>query len=135
MRNYLRHPTDIPIRYRLSDNRHSGSELLRNVGQGGLCFQTAQFIATGTELHITIALHGPPFEADGTVIWCKHCENAYEVGVRFRDEETEFAVRMVEQACQIEHYKREVLKKEGRVLNGEEAAEEWIAKFADQFPV
>ncbi len=134
MRSYLRHPTDIPIRYRLSDNRQSGSELLRNVGHGGLCFQTSHFIASGTELHITIALYGPPFEADGVVVWCKPLAKVYEVGVQFQDEETEFAVRMVEQACQIEHYKREVLTNEGRVLDGEEAAEEWIEKFAKQFP-
>lgn len=134
MRSYLRHPTDIPLRYRQLDSRRNGSELLRNVGHGGLCFQASRPIESGTPLHITIALYGPPFEADGVVVWCRPKGEAYEVGVQFRDEKTEFAVRMVEQACQIEHYKQEVMRTEGRTLSGDEAAREWIEKYAARFP-
>ena len=45
-----------------------------------------------------------------------------------------FRARMVEQVCHIEQYKHQVLKKEGRKLSGEEAALEWIQKYAPQFP-
>lgn len=41
---------------------------------------------------------------------------------------------MVEQLCHIEHYKAEVLAREGRQLDGEQAAREWIRKFAHGFP-
>ena len=41
---------------------------------------------------------------------------------------------MVEQICHIEHYKSEVLAREGRHLDGEQAAREWIQKFAHGFP-
>jgi hypothetical protein len=41
---------------------------------------------------------------------------------------------MVEQVCHIEQYKADVLKKEGRELTGEEAAKEWILKYAKDFP-
>ena len=41
---------------------------------------------------------------------------------------------MVEQICHIEQYRREVLKKEGRRLSSEEAASEWIVKYASDFP-
>lgn len=134
MRQYLRHPTDIPLNYRLTEQRASRQELLRNIGGGGLCFRTRDSIQPGTVLHLTITLHGPSFDADGTVVWCRRTSSRYEVGVRFHDEETQFAVRMVEQACQIEHYKRKVLDKEGRRLSGEEAAAEWIAHYAKDFP-
>ncbi len=134
MRHYLRHPTDIPLRYCLADRSWGGRELMRNVGHGGLCFRNADALAVGTILHITIALHGLPFEADGVVVWCVAADGDYEIGVRFRDEETDFAVRMVEQACQIEHYKHEVQSKEGRRLSGEQAAVEWIERHAEDFP-
>tara|TARA_R110001592_G_scaffold59660_13_gene181124 strand:+ start:5431 stop:5568 length:138 start_codon:yes stop_codon:yes gene_type:complete len=40
---------------------------------------------------------------------------------------------MVEQVCQIENYRREVKKREGRELDPEEAAVEWIAAYAEDF--
>ncbi|GAB4348462.1 MAG: hypothetical protein Kow006_09180 [Gammaproteobacteria bacterium] len=89
---------------------------------------------TGTELHLTIELQEPPFEADGVVAWCRAVHGHYEVGVQFRDAGTDFAVRMVEQACQIELYKERVLREEGRLLSGEEAAREWIGRYAERFP-
>jgi hypothetical protein len=44
-------------------------------------------------------------------------------------------VRMIEQLCYIDHYKQSVELNEGRTLTGEEAAMEWIEKFAGKFPV
>ena len=41
---------------------------------------------------------------------------------------------MVEQVCPIEQYRHEMLKNEGRTLSSEEAALEWIQKYAPQFP-
>jgi hypothetical protein len=42
--------------------------------------------------------------------------------------------RMVEQVCHIENYKKVVYQAEGRLLTAEEAAMEWISKYASQFP-
>jgi hypothetical protein len=41
---------------------------------------------------------------------------------------------MVEQVCHIETYRRTVAGTEGRELSAEQAALEWIAKFAASFP-
>ena len=43
-------------------------------------------------------------------------------------------MRMVEQVCHIEHWKKEIREKEGRELTGEQAAMEWIKKYAKDFP-
>lgn len=48
--------------------------------------------------------------------------------------ESTFAARMVEQIQLIEHYRQEVLRAEGRELDGDSAALEWIARYAAQFP-
>jgi hypothetical protein len=76
----------------------------------------------------------PPFEVTGTIVWCRRTKDHYHVGVQFADVNTEFSVRMVEQICQICHYQREVFEKQGRSLSGEEAAAEWVAKYARDFP-
>ena len=56
------------------------------------------------------------------------------MGVELLEKEEAFRTRMIEQICHIEHYKNEVYKTEGRELSGEEAALEWINKFAHTFP-
>ena len=56
------------------------------------------------------------------------------MGVQFTDSTTQFSVRMVEQICHIEHYRAEVLRVENRDLTSEEAAKEWVEKFAADFP-
>jgi hypothetical protein len=40
---------------------------------------------------------------------------------------------MEAQCCQIRRYQREVIRKEGRELSPDEAALEWIERYADSF--
>ncbi|MEO0444302.1 MAG: hypothetical protein AAFZ92_11295 [Pseudomonadota bacterium] len=56
------------------------------------------------------------------------------MGVNFNSDQEAFSARMVEQACYIEQYKKDVFEAEGRVLSSDEAATEWITRFANQFP-
>ncbi len=50
------------------------------------------------------------------------------------DTDGAFATRMVEQIQHIEHYRQEVLLVEGRTLDGDSAALEWISRYAALFP-
>ncbi len=135
MRKYIRHPTDIPIKYKIDENDPHKNEFLKNIGHGGLCFQSRKFIEKGTELIIHIAARKPEFVLKGLVVWCKELDKGYEIGVKFMDIHSEYRVRMVEQICYIEHYRKEVLHSQGRKLSHAEAAGEWIEKFADGFPL
>ena len=76
----------------------------------------------------------PDFEVRGQVVWCRAESGVFEIGVAFLNPSDLFQVRMVEQICHIEQYKADVLASEGRRLNGEQAAQEWIQKFAGDFP-
>lgn len=78
-------------------------------------------------------MEGTAFTAEGIVVWCREHEG-YEVGVRFDETTHGFSLRMVEQLCHIKHYQREVRATEGRELSNEEAALEWIEKYARVFP-
>ena len=138
MRRYIRHPTDMPIEYKLGDVVARKKEYLKNVSHSGLSFQSSTFLEPGSVIHLRIPVHKPVFTAVGIIVWCRRnvkCEDdCYDVGVEFREKKTEHGIRMVEQVCYIEHYKKEVFEKEGRKLTGEEAAVEWINKYAKKFP-
>lgn len=134
MRKYIRHPLDIPITYKLEDVASQSREYLENISEGGLSFHSKISIKKGSLILIQIPTIKPKFMAKAEVVWCRKTGEDYDVGVKFLDQETEFRARMVEQVCHIEHYRKKVLEEEGRKLSTEEAAIEWIDKFAKHFP-
>ena len=134
MRKYIRHPTDIPIEYNIGDLVTDKKEYLKDISHGGLSFQSKVFIEKGSKIMIRFPLRKPILEEEGIVMWCFKNKDQYDVGVRFKNAIDEFRIRMVEQVSYIEHYKKEVLLKEGRKLSGKEAAAEWIQKYAKDFP-
>ena len=133
-RKFIRHPSDIPIEIYLEDVVSDSSEYLNNIGLGGLSFKSKVSLKQDTVIRIKIPLIHPVFEATGRVCWCEEDNGIFNVGVEFMEIDSLFRVRMVEQVCHIEHYKKEISSKEGRDVSGEEAAVEWIKKFAKQFP-
>ena len=136
MRSFIRHPSDIPIEYQADEKEGPVSqEHLNNVSTGGLAFSCAYPLSPGSMLNIRIAVVEPRFEAQAQVAWCHPEGDGYVVGVAFTESDDLFRARMVEQLCHIEHYKAEVLASEGRQLDGEQAAREWIDKFARGFPL
>jgi hypothetical protein len=134
MRLFIRHPSDVPIDYQLGGRADTSRNQLANFSDGGLCFIARQRIEPGSEIHFAIPITPPHFHATGVVVWCREEAGEFYVGVKFAEEQTAYAVRMVEQLCYIEHYRQSVLESEGRHMTGEEAALEWIEKFAGNFP-
>jgi len=134
MRKYIRHPTDIPIEFDVEGAIAGSRECLQDVSFGGLSFTSKIRIQPGSKIIITIRFVEPPFESMAMVKWCRKYGGHYEIGMAFCDHEDAYRARMVEQICHIEHYKREALLKEGRRLSGEQAAKEWIKRFASTFP-
>jgi hypothetical protein len=134
MRRYIRHPVDIPIEVQEEALAHAYRDNMWNVSGGGLAFCSESFLDIGTLLRLRIALTEPVFEVTSRVAWCHPRENHFEVGVEFMDRNDEYRARMVEQICHIEEYRQKVWKTEGRRLTPNQAAEEWIAKYAASFP-
>ncbi len=134
MRKFIRHPSDIPIEFDVGEALVEQHERLINVSLGGLSFQSKTSLPFGTSVTVRVPFVSQGFEARGKVAWCKPSGLGYDIGIELNNREEFFRTRMVEQVCHIEHYKREVFKTEGRRLSGEEAALEWIAKYAHLFP-
>jgi len=137
MRAFIRHPIDIPIDLQIDNSL--GRARVINLSIGGICCHCEYFLATGTRIDIRIPLTTPTYHGHGIVCWCKKSNPAhtkasnFEIGVTFADNEEIFRSRMVEQICQIEHYKNMVQKTQNRQLSSETAAQEWILQHAANF--
>lgn len=133
-RRYIRHPSDIPIQVELESVVAHRQEYIHDISAGGLCFSSRVPLEAGTRIRIRIPLVRPIFECLGSVVWCQPEGDYFDVGVEFLRIREAFRLRLIEQICHIEHYKREVRLKEGRTLTGEQAALEWISRYAAEFP-
>ena len=138
IRKFIRHPVDVPIQVTPDwvEDEHDETldQTITNVSLGGLAFVSPKPLQVLDRVQVCI----PFLERDntlvGNVVWCDRSGNGYEIGIEFEKSRDVFRLRMIEQICHIEHYRKEVLLQEGRELTTQEAASEWIAKYASDFP-
>lgn len=135
-REFIRHPSDIPIEYCFANKPLCVSDTINDVSKGGLSFHSDHYIEPTQWLRLHIPICEEHFEMDAQVRWCRPTGDGstYNIGVIFTTAANAYSARMVEQVCHIEHYKKQVLVEEGRQLTGDEAAAEWIQKYATTFP-
>jgi hypothetical protein len=133
-REFIRHTLHVPLEL----HRVAGSAPLMergvNVSFGGLAFLSNTCPAIGEVFRLRITIVEPAFEANARVAWCRPEAEKFLVGVAFLDPQAAFRSRMVQQVCSIENYRQEAQQREGRALTTQEAAAEWIAKYAGRFP-
>jgi hypothetical protein len=134
MRQFIRHPVDVPVEIGTNDSNPLSSLHTHDISLGGVALLSGFSVPAGARVRIRIPYVQPAFEAHARVAWCQPHEGGYELGVTFLDAEDAFLARMVEQILHIEDYRKSVRRLEARELSAEEAAEEWIAKHAAQFP-
>jgi hypothetical protein len=134
MRTFIRHPSDIPIDIHPDHRPEDSPEMLINISHGGLSFRSQAGILPGTIVNLTVHIPGGDKQVRARVAWCRDIPEGYDMGVEFLNAADSYTVRMVEQMCHIEHYRRKVKKEQGREIDSEQAAMEWIAQNADDFP-
>lgn len=132
-REYLRHALDVPLEVKVLDGVRPRSQGV-NVSNGGLAFTTDTRLHVGQVVELRIDSVRPPFEAQAQVRWCRQENEHFVVGAQFLNADDAFQSRMVQQVCAIEQYRKDVAKNEGRTLNAQQAAAEWISKYAEKFP-
>lgn len=133
-RTFIRHTAGVPLEVTCVPGSPASTLQSVNVSTGGLSFVSDEHHALGAIIQVRIPTVDPPFEARARVVWIKPEGDGYCVGVEFLDANDAFRSRMVEQVCAIEQYRGEVLENEGRELSPQEAAAEWIGRFAGRFP-
>ncbi len=132
MRRFIRHPTDFPILVYSQDSSHGDEASLCDISQGGLACSLHRELRPGEQVELGIPSLQEDYRILGLVVRCRCGAKGCRVGIRFNDETESFKSKMVEQVCQIEHFRQELCR-EGRELDSEAAAKEWIERFGSQF--
>jgi hypothetical protein len=132
MRQFVRHPTSIPIELVADTSICIEGSQLSNLSYGGICCSVDDPIDQGTTIKIRIPLLYPSYEGKGVVVWCRPHACGYDLGIQFIDKHEAFKSRMVEQVCKIEEYRLHC-ETQGTLMTSEEAAIEWIEKYAADF--
>jgi hypothetical protein len=133
-RRFIRHTADVPIEVRAVPGAPGVVQQGMNVSEGGLAFVSDSCPSVDDVIELRIPDVDPPFEAHARVVWCRPEDGKFLVGAQFLDASDAFKARMVEQVATIEKYRKDVLESEGRELSAQDAAAEWITKYAGRFP-
>lgn len=132
-RKFIRHPVNVPLIVRTVTGSHASMHEGVNVSYGGIAFLVDEPLHTGQLVSVRVPSVQPPFEATARVAFCGNHGVKYCVGVEFMDASDALRSRMVEQACAIEAYRIQAMKK-GRRLSAADAADEWSRKHGHEFP-
>ena len=135
IRRHIRHVTGIPIEVTLDydHNYHVEGENIANVSLGGLCFIASDRLEVNESIQVRCPVLNEGHSLDGKVVWCTKTAKGYEIGLEFDDPEEVERLRMIEQICQIESFRLDLEKREGRILSSEQAAREWVNRYAGEF--
>ncbi|WP_299177912.1 PilZ domain-containing protein [uncultured Neptuniibacter sp.] len=128
---FIRHPEEFPIELRPQDshmNPHHSSSLQL------VCHSDIPF-ESGDNITIKIPSIASNLEVLGTIQSCEGTHNGYELGIAFTNIDALMRIRILEQLCYIQRYRKHVHEFEGRELSDQDAALEWIGKYAHLFPV
>jgi Tfp pilus assembly protein PilZ len=138
LRKFIRHPADVPIKIALDwvadDHTLHPCDSLGNVGLGGLAFKSPRALLIGQTVGISFPLLNEHHSLRGKVVWNQKSGQGFEIGLQFDDPDELYQCRMIEQICHIQHYRDQIEQQEGRKLSREQAASEWIARYAKDFP-
>ncbi len=133
MREYMRHPSNIPVDVKVTGKQELCNAQALDVSIAGLCCEVDAPVEPGCMVNFSVPSLSFDYTGEGRVVWCRPKKGRYQLGIEFCSGRDAYRARMVEQVCQIEAYRRRVEECEGRRLDGEEAAAEWISRFAAKF--
>ncbi len=130
---FVAHPRDLPLDITLIEDQPFPQINEERAGFVGITYLTSHPFDNGRCVRVTLEEIDPNFCASGRIVECTREPDGYLISIEFPSSEECYCVRMIEQLSQIEHYRRQA-KMNGRRLNYNEAAAEWIQKFAANFP-
>ena len=138
-RKFFRHPTSVPIECRLQGHDDFHPHEMRDVSHGGIAFISDRPYELGDIVELQYPTLSHPETVQGMIVWTVEKDGdvsgTHINGLCFSDESSRFHGRIVEQISHIEAYRGEQREQHKRDLTHTEAAAEWIAAYADQFPV
>lgn len=100
-----------------------------------MAFVWSRRLRHGTNLTILLPVRTKVFELTASVVYSRKIprKQAYLTGVCFRDAGTAFRAKLAEETLEIIDYQRRISVREGRQVSEEEAAAEWVRRYAASF--
>lgn len=137
-RRFFRHPVSVPVECRVDGHDDFCPHEMRDVSYGGIAFVSDRPYELGDIVELRYPTLPHPEVVRGMIVWTVASEDAADKhhinGLCFSDASAHFHGRIVEQLCHIEAYRRVQREQHGRELTSREAASEWIANHAADFP-
>lgn len=131
---FIKHPQGIPLDFSIDTPCLCLAPKFHNVHSGGMVFNASWALPVGANIHLSVNLQSTDFTLHGivahTVATGRQC---YDIGVQFEQEVEYHSMRMIEQACHIESYRKQACCY-GHEITQDQAAKEWIERFAAHFP-
>ena len=131
-RKHERLASDLPITVKLDEVVASESSYLNNISEGGLSFNSMVPLGIGTVIWLRIPVNRPVFVVLGKVACCNKMAFQYAVGVEFVSGDDALRQRIVSMVREIGIYRERAMIDEGRSLDSQQAALEWIARHASE---
>ena|SRR3989338_7121548 len=135
-RRFYRHPISVPIALSSSDKKNEGRSHSLDVSLGGLSFVWPHRLSRGALVDVNITVKEKLFEIKSKVAYAKQDGETgqFRTGVCFTDYPSAFMARLAEEMLEIMEYRKNLRRELGREISEEDAAAEWIKRYADKFP-
>lgn len=134
-RKYYRHPISAPLKLRAASRPAIRTET-SEISLGGLSFIWQDRLERGDLVDLSIPIKDKLFEIKGRVTYCieDYPTGKFRMGILFMDSPSAFRAKLAEEALEILRYRKEQFVETGAEISEEEAARQWIQKFAKDFP-
>ena len=124
-------PIEVTLDYR--QTHFAEDDTVTNISVGGLCFVASDRLEVDESIQVRIPILDRETNLDGRVVWCNKTDRGYEVGLEFDDPDRIERLKMIDQICQIEAFRKEIEQIDGESLSSEQAAREWVRRYAGEF--
>ena len=143
-RSSIRRAVELPVKYRVVVERKVKDKepaqatvpyKTKNVSENGLLFLSSEQFKLGTLLELTLPVKDKIFTIQGRVVHASRDSDSrlYRTGIYFPSADSIFKVKMAEQLHQIDEYRKQISREEGRPITEEEAAHRWIDEHSKDF--
>ncbi len=134
-RRCVRHPIPVPVVVQTRDGDARIISAVADLSEGGLAFTAPRDLAPESVVDVSLPIGDQWFSLAGSVASSQRIEpgDQYRVGVAFLHPAMSFRMKLAEQVLRIHDLRRQLCAEQGREVTPDEAAREWVARYAEEF--
>lgn len=136
-RKYLRHSMAAPLSCAVRAANAEEVVGLLDISDGGACFSSTKSYAKGQAIELRFPVFKDCSVIPGAIAWTrpdKDVPGSHRYGIKFADETDKAMLRLVEMICHIMTYRAMQEHLTGKTMSADDAARDWLSKYADTFP-